>query len=82
MQGPANIAAIIDRAAVLHPDDPPENWAERQQAFNANAAGQRTISTRTANFTAAENAAASIIPRLAEASKLSADGISVAQQNY
>jgi Lysozyme like domain len=69
VQGPANIAAIIDRAAALHPDDPPENWAERQQAFNANAAGERTISTRSANFTAAENAAASVIPRVRDASK-------------
>ena len=69
VQGPANIAAIIDRAAALHPEDPPENWAQRQQAFNANAAGERTISTRSANFTAAENAAASVIPRVRDASK-------------
>jgi hypothetical protein len=82
-QGPANIAAIIDRAAALHPDEPPESWAERQQAFNANAAGERTISTRSAAFTAAENAAASVIP--ASAGRFQggqSDAISVSQQNH
>jgi hypothetical protein len=68
-QGAANISAILDRASELHPDEDPNARAERWQAFNSNVAGERTLSNRSANFTLAENSAASVMPRVIEASK-------------
>jgi hypothetical protein len=69
MQGAGNINAIMERAAELHPDEPPESWAQRQQAFNAGSAGQRLLATRTASLELASNEASRLIPRVQAASK-------------
>jgi hypothetical protein len=69
VQGAGNIQMIMDRAQELHPNDPIESWPARQQAFAANTAGERTLSTRAANFTLAENSASSVMPRVIEASR-------------
>ena len=68
IQGNQEAAIIRNRAAEKEQDagGDPADWADRWQQFGTRATGSRTLETRAAGLTLAENEARALVPRVRE----------------
>jgi soluble lytic murein transglycosylase-like protein len=70
VQGAQTMNAITNRAYEKYPDEDPSEWPDRWQTFQAEGQGKSLLAKRGASLELAGNNAASLIPRVREASKL------------